>query len=121
MIIDFTLTNAFKLGDAETKLVAEPNGYLLLFAGFLMSLASSKYANKEGSTLAGLKLRSFGRLIDKLETSASNEIDLEKADLDILKDIFLSEDVKVMPQAARLFVYYRDKIEKALVEPPPQN
>lgn len=116
MKLDLKVDDSFKLGSQELELVKEPNGFALLFAGFVMSIATNKYSNDKGSTLSGLKLRSFGRLIDKLETAKENSVELEKVEMDILSDIFLQDDVKVIPQAARLYVFYRTKIEKALAE-----
>lgn len=116
MKLDLNIDNSFKLGIQEVELTKEPNGLALLFAGFITSIANNKYSNDKGTTLAGLKLRSFGRLIDKLETAKTNEVELEKADIDILSDLFMADDVKVMPQAARLYIFYRNRIEKLITE-----
>lgn len=72
--------------------------------------------------LEGASLRAFTRILYKLDeqsdlgVDSNHSIELEKAEVDVLKHILMNDKVKVDPAFARAFGLYQQKLEELLLE-----
>lgn len=108
---DFSIDyNVLKIKENERLAIESQGGSKFVFENFILSLTTAKYPRG----LSGLKLRVFGRILEKIDSSIGYKFDLEAAEVDLLKEIILSDDIEVLPQQIRLYSYYRKKFEESL-------
>lgn len=97
-----------RLSDAEKQHI-ESFGFGGLLESLLIQGLSFKY--KDG--IGGAKQRVLNRILDKLDFR-KDDIELEESEFDLLKEVFLDENVKFHPSQSRLICQYMDKVEKLL-------
>lgn len=87
------------------------------FKGILENLVTQGLTSKYRDGLTNSKQRILNRLLNKLDSiGQDNILEIEGAEFDLLKEVFLSEDVKFQPTQSRLVVQYINKIEYFLGE-----
>lgn len=101
---------ALKLTAVERRVI-EQNGVGTIFEGLLTGLLNQKFP--EG--LKGSERKSFNRILRKLDESESVSIELESAEVDLLKSVF-NEETAVPPQSVRLFSAFEAKVEAVAKE-----
>lgn len=96
---------------SEAPIIAQ-GGSVLLFENIVSTCITSKYPNG----LAGPKLRSYNRILNKLDSQrheAQQSLQLETAEYELLKEIFNDETISILPGDTRLFFLYEERIQNA--------
>lgn len=66
--------------------------------------------------LKGVSARSCNRVLDALDSTTTDTLELSVADAEFVKSIFFHENASVMPGQARVFCLLQDAIEVAFKE-----
>jgi len=106
-------TEAINLSDNESTEIKK-HGFAMPFEVIFNQGLGALYP--QGLTLSKGKVLS--RIQKKLDALKSHDLhlELEEAEFDLVKEVFLSESVKFMPTQYRLVSIYVDSIEKAKLE-----
>ena len=110
---DFKVSERFKMNEEQKRSLQTIEGHKDLFLFFLISFLNSKFPAPD-KTPQGAKARALGRFLDKVDLATETLIELDKAELDLLKELFLSDDVKVPPQLTQVYIYYIKAVEQAI-------
>lgn len=97
-----------KLNEAEEKHISEL-GYKRLFENILNQLLRSKHPQG----IQGVKGRIYSRILNKLDVSESELLEIEDAEFDIIKEVFLSDETTFDPEQTRLIMQYVTAVEEA--------
>lgn len=107
--IDFSTLN---LSDAElTALSKEPQSRKNIFESNVYFLANKKYTNG----LSQPQQRTLTRILNKLDVSTDESIDLEVAEVDLLRDLFCS-DIAIPADRIRMLGLYQTAIEAIILD-----
>ncbi len=83
-----------------------------VFESFLSDLFNTKYQN----SLKGTLQRRLCALFAKLDSSSDGDIDLESADVDLLKEVLINDEIGVNARQVRYLNYLRSNLEKVINE-----
>lgn len=106
-LIDYSKIKASEKEKEATELAG---GSAYVFENFFNAQAMRKFQPKG---LEGPNLRAYTRILSKVDDSQDGTIEVEKAELDLLKEL-TSDELGTIPQQVRLWSYYRSKVEEAL-------
>ena len=93
---------------AMEQRVIETQGMSTVFEGLLTGLLQQKHPNG----VKGADRKSFNRILSKLDNAEDNTIELEAAEVDLLKTVF-SDETAVPPQSVRVFSEFEERVEQA--------
>jgi len=113
MSIEFNVdvdVDELKLNPMEKRIV-EAQGVTTVFEGLLTGLLQQK--NPEG--LKGQDRKIFNRILNKLDATENASIELECAEVDLLKSVF-NDETPVPPQSVRVFSVFESRVEQAVKE-----
>ena len=96
--------------DENQQQAIKDRGFATIFEALFNNLITVKH--KTG--VNGANLRTLNRIYKKLDSCVDNKIDLEAAEIDLLKDIFMDDTVSVLPVQVRIFMQYRTELEKCI-------
>ena len=101
-----------KISEAERTALDKMGGSSFLFENILQNVCNSIFPQG----IKGPKGRAYERILKKMDHSTDGTIDLEAAEIDLLKEMIDSEESAVAPQQVRLRSYYRDRIHETQAE-----
>lgn len=100
--------NEVEKSDFENKKNFEQ--HKILFESILHTGISSRYQNGIG----GYKQRAFGRILEKLDETLTEFIDIQDAEYDFLKEIIDDEQSRFASQNTRIIMQYRKALDEAV-------
>lgn len=104
-----------KVTEADWEEVVKSGGSAFLLENLLAGLIAVKTQNSQEKGLSGVKRKVYTRILEKLDNSTDDTVDLEKAELDFLKEIF-SDNTVIHPAQTRIFSIMEKALEEASKE-----
>lgn len=97
-----------RLNEKEQEFFAM-DGQKQVFENMCNQAIKARFQNGIG----GVKQRSYGRILEKMDKSTSDYILLEDTEFDLLREIFADEAARFEPQQTRIVNEYLNNIENA--------
>jgi len=90
----------------EQKFI-EQAGFTLVFENIINAAFQVRYPQGIGGSVQ----RTYGRILNKLDTQEHDQLNLEESEFDLLKDLFMHEGARFHPSQTRLILKYIERIE----------
>ena len=112
MIFKYNVMDLTKMGlnEAQYTIMSTEKGVRDLLEGFLLALQNTK----SGGQIKGHESRAMDRFLNKLDLSSGGEVDIESADVDLLKGLLMDDEISIHPIQTRMYHSLRRSLEKTL-------